>query len=79
MQENKYKSHHILVSHPSPSQVLPSHLNINAIKWDNVNDFCGILVKLCKPVIVKPVIGREYLPPEFSGIGKNAKLQLLNS
>lgn len=28
MQENEYKSHLILISHLSPTQVLPTHLNV---------------------------------------------------
>lgn len=32
MQENEYKSHHVIISHLSLSWVLPTHLNINATK-----------------------------------------------
>lgn len=73
MQENEYKSHHVLVGHQSPFQVLPAHLNTNAINWYYVNCICEISVKWCKPVIVT-----EYLL-EFSGVEKNTKLRWHNS
>lgn len=48
MQENECKSHHVIVSHLSPPQVLPTHLNVNANKWDDVNGVSGISVEGCK-------------------------------
>lgn len=46
MEENEYKSHHILSSHLSESI---SGIT-NSFKWDDVNDVCGISVEWCKPV-----------------------------